>query len=366
MIAHGDLSVFDCKTRVDDGYKKRAESIFSHLNNSARVGCDVSRNLIEEWFANIPVSERGELRSRFRCGEDTKFSSAFHELTLHELFLRLSCKPCHHPILANITTRPDFGVTEPDGFEFLLEAKTSTAVSTGPDSNPRRNRVLDLLQEFKVPGVTLGIDELTPGNRDLRGTVLRRHITESIKKRDQSDSRRFSIPPLETRDGWKIRLTSIPRSGNEIRRTILYEAWARIGVRPANRLREALIEKAGRYGARLDLPFVIAINSFDGVLASRDYEEALFGKGSLWGAPGSHRFGRVSAVLFTKNLWPQTVLMGLVESRLYLNPLAEKPYRGALTKLDAFRFERGSWQCYPGSSINQLLNIPSLDSSVWN
>jgi hypothetical protein len=366
VLAH-NLRVFDEKSRIDTGHKKRAATIFSHLNNSAREGCEASRVLIEDWFSHFPADERNELRSRFRSGEDAKFASAFHELCLHELLLRLACGPRQHPAVVNSTKRPDFSVIEPDGFEFLLEARTSTAVSTGPDSDPRRNRVRDFLQEFKVPGFSLGIDELSSGYRDLRLANLRKHIRESVKSSTREDADRIRVPALETDDGWKIRLTAIADTLPEPKKnTVLYEAWGHTWSGPTSPLRDALMEKAGRYGSELAMPFLIALNSFDAVLGTLDFEELLFGKSGLWGTLDNPRYRRVSAILLTKNLWAATLLMGQVEARLYLNPFADRPYRGVLRQMDTFTFECASWRCHAGNSIDQLLKLPLRDSSLWD
>jgi hypothetical protein len=52
-----------------------------------------------------------------------------------------------------------------------------------------------------------------------------------------------------------------------------------------------------------------------------------------WRRTGAPKHTRVSAVLFTKNLWPATLLMGQVYACLYLNPWPAHPYIGVLTEL---------------------------------
>jgi hypothetical protein len=366
VLAH-NVPVFDCKTRIDATQKKRASSIFSDLNNSARPGCEGSRTLIEDWFSNIPTSEQKELRSRFRSGVDVHFASAFHELSLHELFLRQSCKPRQHPTLATTKKRPDFSIVEPDGSEFLLEARASTAISTGPDTNPRLSRVQDFLQDLKIPGLLLGLDELRWGTTNLSLKSLQWHIQKSLKNAATDRSGLIRIPAFQTDDGWKIRLTAISDTMPEVKKpTVLYQAWSHTWTGPSYSLHDALKEKARRYGSELGMPFVIAVNSFDALLCTSDFEESLFGEHGLWRTPDKPQYRRVSAVLFTRNLWPATVLMGQVESRLYLNPFAIRPYRGTLSKLDTFKFESGSWYCDLGAPLNHLLKVNLLDSSLWN
>jgi hypothetical protein len=66
-----------------DGQEKLSESVFSHINRSARRGDAASRDLIEEWLKYVPTLEQGEFCTRFRSGDDIQFAAAFQELFLH-------------------------------------------------------------------------------------------------------------------------------------------------------------------------------------------------------------------------------------------------------------------------------------------
>ena len=361
------VPVFDRKGRTDTSRKKRATSIFSHLNDSALPGCDVSRALIEDWFSNIPADGQKELRSRFRPGVDVHFASAFHELSLHELLLRQSCRLTLHPVVPFTSRRPDFCVVEANGSEFLLEARVSTAISTGPSTDPRLSNLQDFLQELEIPGFLLGVDELCCGTENVSLKALRRHIQESLRNAVADQSGCFRIPTFQTVDGWRIRLTGIVGTMPELdKTTVRYQAWSHTWAGPSYSLHGTLKEKARRYGTELGMPFVIAVNSFDGMLCGSDFEGSLFGERSLWGTADSPQYSRVSAVLFTKKCWPATLLMGQVESRLYSNPFADWPYRGAFTRLDTFTFEGDAWRCASGTPVNHLLNMNVLSSSLWN
>ena len=247
-----------------------------------------------------------------------------------------------------------------------MEAKSSTELSSGPSSDPRQDRVLDFLRGLDLSGFLLGVDELITGSKDLRQRFLAGHIRESLKRTLADNSGRVLIPPFENEDGWKIRLRAVSNSSYRSENgSVPYRAWSRTWSGPSYALLNALEEKGRRYGNQLTVPFVIALNSFDPMLTRRDYEGPLFGERGFWGTASAPRCRRVSAVLFTKNLWPETLLVGQVESRLYLNPFADWPYKGVLTKLDTFRFEDGSWQCSPGAPIHRLLQLRLHDSSLW-
>src|ERR1019366_9819422 len=120
--------VFDRVKRTDVSQKKRSESIFSYWNRTALPRSRKSRALIEDWLSHVPEAEQVQLRLRFRCGDDIAFGTAFQELVLHELLLRQRCKPRLHPAIVGTTKLPDFGVLQPRGPEFLLEACSSTDV----------------------------------------------------------------------------------------------------------------------------------------------------------------------------------------------------------------------------------------------
>ena len=332
-----------------------------------RPGSQASRELIEDLFSRLPLESRQEMRSRFRSGSNADLSSAFQELCLHELLAKQDCRLVPHPRVDETTKRPDFLVLEPDGVRFFLEAKTSTEISSGPRSDPRGDRVRDFLSGVKADGFLIGIDELVAGGKDLRRRALAAHISQSLKTTPPlENSTRVLIPPFETDDGWRIRLTAVPdgsHGGTES--GVLYEAWTRTSSDKSSTLSAVLIEKGGRYGNKLQMPFIVALNSFDPMLTDRDFDKALFSENGLWGTPNNLHKRRVSAVLFSVNLWPATLLMGRVETRLYLNPFADWPYSGLLNRLDTFRFEGGSWHRHPGIDIHQLLGLSLLDRSWW-
>lgn len=360
-------TIFDSVTRTDGSYKKRAESIFAHLNRSAKHSVEVSRDLVEGMFSHVPCDSQVELRARFRSGSDAELASAFQELCLHELLIKQGCKLASHPCVTGTSKRPDFRVIEAKGLRFLLEARASTEVSTGPVGDPRGNQIRDFLDGFSVGEFLLGIDEIVAGSKDLRCRTLARHILESLNPASVQATCVFSIPKFETEDGWKIRLKAIPavscEKGNG---RVRYEAWGRDWRRPSTTLLAALSEKARRYGNQLGMPFVIAINSFDATLGERDFAGAVLGEKGLWGSSNNPRCRRVSAVLFTANLWPATLLMGQVNARLYLNPFAEWHYDGVLLNLNTCRFQDGSWCCQEGNSISQLLDLGLHKSSLWD
>jgi len=219
------------------------------------------------------------------------------------------------------TKQPDFSVQQPNGPSFLLEACTSTEISSGPEGGIRANRIRDFLQGLDLRGHLIAIDELTEGSKDLSQKLLGRHIADGMRAAVDA-TKRIPIPLLTTADGWRIRLTVYRTSRYATRSgTIMQEAWSRTWTGPSYPLRGSLKRKGGRYGSQLAMPYVVAVNSADVMLADRDFEETLFGARpeasitdsrlarGFWGSATTPNHQRVSAVLFTKNLCPPTLLM---------------------------------------------------------
>lgn len=352
------------------------------MNRSARRGDAASRVLIEEWLNYVPMSERSELCARFRSDDNTKFAAAFQELFVHEYLRRQGCAVSFHPVIPGSLKKPDFLVQPPSADTFILEACTSSDVASGPDHDPLGDRIRDFLSQIKLDGYKLGIDELTVGRSDLPQRALGKHIVDAIAASSGKSKRAIRIPSYSTTDGWQIRLTafSSARYGSSRSPTVMQEAWGRTWTGPSYPLRAALKKKASKYG-RLGMPYVIAINTADAMLTGRDLEETLFGvrpgisiagmtnklARGFWGSEAAPTHRRVSAVLFTKNLWPATVLMGQVCICLYTNPWAKLPYDGLLTDLPTFRFENGVAREFPGRPWWEIMNFQALaDSSLWD
>jgi len=364
------MSVFDCHVRTDTSPKVLSESIFTFWNRSGKPSSEACRELIEGWVSHLPEAEQDNLRSRFRSGSDHDCGAAFQELCLHEFLLRQQCTVFLHPLLPGTTNHPDYRVLQPDRTEFILEAVASTTLSRGPEINPLRNPIRDRLQKLRLDGFYIGIDELTAGTRAIAWRSVERHINEQIKKVAADRFGSIPLPPLTTVDGWRLKLTLWPRP-SDADSGVSYEGWSGTAEGPASALVASLRKKGSRYG-ELGLPFVVAVNSFDVMCTDHDFDRVLFGdppnsamirpQSGFWGAPAAPLFRRVSAVLFTKNLWPETVLMGQVQACLYFNPWAHLPYRGVFSALDSVEYVNGVLQRKRGVPLHHLLGVTARTS----
>jgi hypothetical protein len=272
------MTVFDANAQMDTGKKNLSESAFAYLNRSAKPGSVACRAVIEEWMSNVPASGQEELRARFRSGDNVQFGTAFQELFLHEFLRRQNCALDFHPAIPGSSTKPDFRVRPAIGDNFILEARTATDIASGPENNPRGDRIRDFLRQMKLDAHKLGIDELTVGTSDLPQRALRKHIVDAIAADPGNSDGVVRIPQYSTSDGWRIRLTAFTsnRYGSSRSTTVMQEAWGKTWTGPSYPLRDALKRKAGKYGEP-SVPYIVAINSADVMLTDRDFEETLFG-----------------------------------------------------------------------------------------
>jgi hypothetical protein len=146
-------------------------------------------------------------------------------------------------------------------------------------------------------------------------------------------------------------------------------------------LRNSLRKKAKKYG-HPPMPVVIAVNALDVNLESdRDVREALFGTGrtvvrpsgefselhqrdGLWYGNTGPQYRNVSAVLMVEGFTPWTI--GVVQTRLFLNPWAAHPISQAFHELPRATMEGEKMVYEDGSSLADLLGLPPcwpLDSS---
>jgi len=107
------MPVFDDIERNGVGARPYAQPDFVYLNASARPGVQAIRNAIEDWLLRYPSDDRAELRARLRSDDNYQHRSAFFELFLHEMLLRLGCNVEVHPQIVGTHRRPDFYVQSP-------------------------------------------------------------------------------------------------------------------------------------------------------------------------------------------------------------------------------------------------------------
>jgi hypothetical protein len=382
------LQIFDDIARIYAGPANHSEGRFSYYNRSARPGVVTIRAALQEWFERYPQEHQSELRARFRSGNDRNFDSAFFELFLHELLLRLKCKVEVHPSPPGAGGKaPDFLVTPENGEQFYLEAIVATAMST---EEAARQAVIDLVYDqidrLESPNFFISIGTMEGvATRQPSGKRIRVFLEERLAALDPDEvaaeytERQRDLPSwVYEEQGLKIEFGVVPKSPEGR----LKEGGRAIGIfgmktrwgSDAPSLRDAVTKKGGRYGD-LGLPYVVAVNPIsEWGMEHIDAMEALFGTETFifesrvseprmvrnpdgaFRSKGGPTYTRVSAVLVAFGAHPPS--LASLPLRLYHNPWAKYPYSGPLCQLDQAVPEGDTMQRVSGTTVAALFGLP--------
>jgi hypothetical protein len=358
------MKLFDELSRDDDGPASYSEPKFNYLNRSARPAFIAIRTLLEDWFSRYPEAHRKNLYGRFRSSDDRNHQSAFFELFLHELLLRLGCRLEIHPKLVGTAKRPDFLVESDAGGSFYLEAAVATGKSQSEASTKAISRKLhDILDRIDSPNFFIGWKVEKASQDPPPARAIKAFLKQSLASLDPDqvtidlNYRRSKTLPRWTysHHGWMIEFFPIPKSprirGEAGVRTLGYEEEGPKWVDTRTPLRDVILGKAGKYG-KLDVPYVVAVNSLAWHLDKVDAMEALFGKEAyvymqtrtgfsgpkfqrnadgVWTSPTGPRYTRLSAILLIEGLLPWSLSKCLI--CLHKNPWTEKALQSPLDRL---------------------------------
>jgi hypothetical protein len=280
--------LFQTFVRTDASSLHPRESAFAFHNRSSWPDCEAIRQLLESLFSEYPEDERAELRARIVSGDDQHFRSATFELVLHAYLRKAGFHVEVHPALPNgLSARPDFKVTGSDNLAFYLEA-TLCPSRFDKSEHPLISSTLDSMgekthQNFYVGVKSTGIPNTQPSAKKLGKEVMQwldtldvDEVTAKMAKNDFHTLPEFSrshenltfsftaIPIPETRRGIANNLVATRSTGAHC-----VDDWSPI--------RDAITSKGNKYG-KLDLPFVIAVNSSSSFLHGIDELQALFGQ----------------------------------------------------------------------------------------
>jgi hypothetical protein len=377
------MQLFDEIERTDAGPASHGEDSYHYYNRSARLGVVRIRELLQSWFGRYPETEQEELAARFR----SDFDSAFFELFLHELLLRLGLEVVPHPSLDNqVATRPDFGFRGETSAAYL-EARVARD-EADEDRNKRKvlGTIYDQINGLPIPDYFLRIVdlELISGNQP----SVRRLGRELVTWLDTLDygallRRQPNLESLDELPTWtyadeavRVEISASPvsesrRGASDHRPIGIYPFESRWGGSEAS-LRRALERKGTKFG-RLDSPFIIAVNSLSSWGFDRiDHMQALFGTEQIlverdapepqmvrapngfWYGPNGSQHTRVSGVLFCQ-VGPWNVHSANL--RLYHNPWAQYVYEGELTRLPQAIPREGQITWSDGIDLGDLFGL---------
>lgn len=384
------MSLFDRIERDDYGPALYAEPQFNYLNRSARPGVQKIRDVLEDWLSHYADDHRPDLRARFRSTDDSQHRSAFFELFLHELLLRLDCRVEIHPTVPNTIRHPDFLAESQGGTRFYLEGVLATDESRAETAaRARTNAVYDALNRLDSPNFFLGMRLRGAPETPPPARLIRTFLEERLAPLNPDEI----APNAETvgfnafphwryeAEGWSIDFFPIPKSpglrGKPGVRPIAIQFDSVKWLDSRIPIRNAIVEKGKRYG-ELDLPYVVAVDALGEFVDRTDVMEALFGKekfifrGDLatprgpefarepdgaWTSSTGPRYTRVSAVLVAVRLHPWNVSSAPL--CLYHNPWARRPYDADLNRLSrACPQPEDNMKWFDGESLAKIFGLP--------
>jgi len=394
------MTLFDIGTRTEMRFKGHNEPEFTYLNQSARPSVCALRAMLEEWFQHFPRTSQPDLRSRFRDSSNNQHSGAFFELYVHELLIRLGYTVIVHPILADVSTHPDFLARHVDGSEFYVEVTLAGIPAQGVQgANARISQVYDILDGMDSPNFFLHLDvEGSPASPP-PASKLRAQVQRWLATLDPDEiSRKMQIDGFDSiakfqwaHSGWEIVITPIAKTAG---------TRGKAGIRPIGAvspeaqwlqadadLKAALESKANKYG-ELKLPLLIAVNTLSVHCDDIDIINGLFGQegivcslaedGSIvqqnptrkrngfWNGPKGSRNRTASGVLIVSNLnaWS----MGVLTPELFHNPWAK-----CILNSDWWPMpqripnnETGLYSKRSGKTASEVLRIPTPWPPNWD
>ena len=281
-------SLFSTGLRTSQEPKGHSESDYAFLDRSARIPSERVRELLDEWYSQLPNEARASIRVRFADADPGHHLGALWELYLHETFRRLRCEvdldigreDPDHP-------RPDFLLAQ-GGVRFFLEATAALGASVlGDQSSQARAAALkEAIERVKAPNFFVGVDvsacgERTPGRRELTAPIQQwldglDPDAVIVAYATTSDVPRKAL----SFDGWEVELKAFPVSpehrDSPDHRVIGSYSEGFATLDDAAPLRRKLKRKAGRYGA-LELPYVVALLCAGDFADDKDIADALLG-----------------------------------------------------------------------------------------
>lgn len=347
------MTLFDPIERFDSSPCRETEDSFTFLNRVDTPFWSKVRQLLEEWFAHYPVEEADKLRKAFRSDLPGHHWSAWWELYLHELFLRLDYEISLHPELPDSNKTPDFELQR-DGSRLLVEA---TAVFSGirgggEDSSAPPPWMLAAINAVTNPNFFLHFVEVSEtGEEQLKVSQIRDPLESWLGGldpdqvgREYQQSGEFPRKTVEKR-GWAMVFEAMPvkpEARGKPDHRVLGMGPAQGGwVDDVDQLESKLKAKAGRYG-HPEIPLVTAVLSISAFMERLDIEQALFGREAVQISPDAESSSRlirqrngfwvrgdgpqnqrVSAVLMGVNIHPWSVTKAAPQ--LWSNPWANHP-----------------------------------------
>lgn len=311
--------LFSEGTRSDGKPCQHPESHFAFLDRVRQPYFERERRWYEDAFARYPEgNDRGDLRARFRGGDDFHHEAAAWELYIHELWRRLGWQLTPHPETPD-GRRRDF-LAERGDVQVIVECAVDNASRKQAGDEKRWLEVYEPFRSLSCPhhGVTVHRDSI--GADSLRVGPL---VAKAQRRLDAlAMGRHATILRVATADGWRFRIEAQPGplAGHVMS---AFGGAMSMEERLYNPIRNRVREKSKR-SSQLNLPFVLAlqiVNPMPIVPVEGAVRDALMGTKTLvvghdsatsgvrpnndgpWLQAGKPRGGGLSAVLINQGMF---------------------------------------------------------------
>jgi hypothetical protein len=320
------IMIFQILKRKDLRPSYDNESYYDYLNVSARQEALKVRALIEGWFEQYDDGSKNDMQKRLQSSDDNEFLSAFYELFLFNLFIKLGYSVTVHPEVSN-AKKPDFLIESDQGYAFYLEATLGNESKKNKAENYLINKLTDQLNETGHPNLSLFLFSEGAPSKTPRYSIIVKKIIQWL---DQLDVQKLEflidqnlqggIPKYQyNKDGWNIEFWAVPKFNKKSNKLISLQSSNELPD-PIPIIKHAFKQKATRY-SKLEKPYIIAINVMSPTLEKNEILYSLYGTAeksqintanfhqnisthACFCSPNRPINTRVSAVIVTKALDP--------------------------------------------------------------
>ena len=302
-----------------------------------------ARQEVQSWLTEVPEPWQSKWRGRLESVLDHPHLSVRLELYLHHYFKSEGWAVDIEPEMSGSPNKPDFRVM--CGTDtILVEAKAILDEQTITQETQRLRRVADNLSG------KLSRDVIIEPLSDLPPSLPAGRIKAQIEQRVKTQADEvveFDFSDVHQGSPFTLKIVILPGGSSTKRGDVGGTISGVHTLNIGNRIRDALEEKAGKYGS-IDMLFVIAVYGAGEVpVETRDEFDALFGD-RVWNVhssgqvterrkpngfftsvrEGKRRHEDVSAVLFYRFKWLKNSHVHL--AHIYHNPFALRPVNSDL------------------------------------
>jgi hypothetical protein len=247
-------ALFSRGMRSDGDPRRPGESPFDFLDRVRQPYFEREREWYEDAFSSYPSgADRGDLRARFRRGDDLQHGAAAWELHVHEMWRRLGWTLSPHPETLD-GRRLDF-LAERDGEQFLLECAVDGASLQQAGAERRWEKVWTTFKALDCPTHRVMIDRTAIGSNALRAGPLFAEAQRNLN--DLAADQHSVVLQVATEDGWRF---SVEASPGPLAGVVSYVSGGGMSMetRLYNPIRNRVKDKS-KHSRELELPLVLAL-----------------------------------------------------------------------------------------------------------